>query len=137
MKAYQIIIASLVVVANFAWSQVNINTATVQELTALSGIGEKKAKAIVKYRKTNGQFTSVSDLVNVKGIGEKTVANLGKNIKTSGKTNLDKLTQTKRKKAKPTNSKNKASKKPKTTSNKKKKADEKKTNTQKKAKTSN
>lgn len=56
---------------------VNINTATVEELTALNGVGEKKAQAIVDYRNGNGYFTSVEELTNVSGIGEKT---LEKNI---------------------------------------------------------
>ena len=55
--------------------RININTATVEELTALSGVGEKKAQAIVDYRNENGYFTSVEELTNVSGIGEKTLAN--------------------------------------------------------------
>ena len=56
---------------------ININTATVEELTALTGIGEVKAKAIVEYRKENGRFSCIEDITNVSGIGEKT---LEKNI---------------------------------------------------------
>lgn len=52
---------------------VNINTATVEELTALSGIGEVKAQAIVDYRDENGWFSSPEELTNVSGIGEKTL----------------------------------------------------------------
>ncbi|OEY91728.1 ComEA family DNA-binding protein [Acinetobacter qingfengensis] len=52
---------------------VNINTATVQELSAkLSDIGTKKARAIVQYRQQYGAFKRIEDLQNVKGIGEKT-----------------------------------------------------------------
>ena len=52
---------------------ININTATIAELTRLSGIGEVKAQAIVDYREQNGQFKSVDELINVPGIGEKTL----------------------------------------------------------------
>jgi competence protein ComEA len=55
---------------------VNINTASVDELSSLKGIGQVKAEAIIKYRDANGKFKSVSELANVKGIGEKTVAKL-------------------------------------------------------------
>ncbi|MFC3121926.1 ComEA family DNA-binding protein [Agaribacter flavus] len=50
---------------------VNINTAEVSVLSSLPGIGQKKAQAIVDYRKLNGKFRSKEELVNVKGIGEK------------------------------------------------------------------
>ena len=49
---------------------VNINTATVEELQALPGIGETLAERIVAYRTTYGAFESVGALVNVEGIGE-------------------------------------------------------------------
>lgn len=48
---------------------IQINSATLEELTALKGIGEAKAKAIIQYRTTNGKFNSVDDLIKVKGIG--------------------------------------------------------------------
>lgn len=50
---------------------ININSASAEELTLLSGIGETKANAIVEYRNTHGKFKSVNDLAKVKGIGEK------------------------------------------------------------------
>jgi len=52
---------------------VNINTASVDELSSLKGIGQVKAEAIIKYREANGEFKNVSEIVNVKGIGEKTM----------------------------------------------------------------
>ena len=53
---------------------VNINTAQEAELaTLLSGVGLKKAQAIVKYRDENGPFQRVEDLAQVKGIGDSLV----------------------------------------------------------------
>lgn len=49
----------------------NINTATVEELTSLPNIGPSRAAAIVDYREREGLFDSVDDLMNVGGIGEK------------------------------------------------------------------
>jgi len=50
---------------------VNLNNSTVDQLITLKGIGEKKAHAILAYRKQVGSFKSVQDLTKVKGIGEK------------------------------------------------------------------
>ena len=51
--------------------KVNINTATVEELKTLKGVGEKKAEAIIEYRKKNGSFKTKEDLMKVRGIGKK------------------------------------------------------------------
>lgn len=54
--------------------RVSINSASAEILAdALVGVGEKKAKAIVSYRKKNGKFKSVADLALVKGIGAATI----------------------------------------------------------------
>lgn len=47
---------------------VNINTATKEELMNLTGVGEKKAIAIIEYRTNYGFFNSIEELTNVKGI---------------------------------------------------------------------
>jgi competence protein ComEA len=54
--------------------KININTATAEQIaSAMTGIGESKAKAIVEYRTTHGNFESIESLQNVDGIGAKTV----------------------------------------------------------------
>lgn len=62
--------APLVVAAEPA-HPIDINTASVAELTALPGIGESKAKKIVEYRAAD-PFKTVEDLKKVQGIGDKT-----------------------------------------------------------------
>jgi len=58
---------------------VDINSADVQSLANLKGIGPSKAQAIVDYRNKNGVFKSVNDLTSVKGISDKFLAKLQKN----------------------------------------------------------
>lgn len=48
--------------------KVNINTAGVEELTTLDGIGEKRAEDIISYREQAGGFKSIEELMNIKGI---------------------------------------------------------------------
>ncbi len=52
--------------------QVNINTASAEELTQLKGIGTKYAERIVQYREEHGPFSSAEDMTKVPGIGPKT-----------------------------------------------------------------
>ena len=52
-------------------AKININKATVEELTDLQKIGVKTAERIVAYRQAHGPFDTVADLKNVKGIGDK------------------------------------------------------------------
>jgi competence protein ComEA len=64
-------------------TQVDLNTATIEQLVTLPGVGKKKAVAIIEYRTKNGKFKSVEDLVNVKGVGKKMLAKLKGQVKTS------------------------------------------------------
>jgi len=61
-------------------SLVSINTATKEELMTLSGIGESKADAIIKYREENGKFLDITDIMNVSGIGESAFEKIKDNI---------------------------------------------------------
>lgn len=50
-------------------SKININSAGLEELMTLNGVGQSKAEAIIEYRKKN-RFNTIDDLKNVSGIGE-------------------------------------------------------------------
>ena len=53
---------------------VDVNTATAEELAAaMTGVGPKKARAIVAYREENGPFAAIEDLMKVRGIGNATL----------------------------------------------------------------
>jgi competence protein ComEA len=55
---------------------VNVNTASVEELQVLPGIGESRARAIVERRRTKGAFESVEQLAEIRGIGPAMVERL-------------------------------------------------------------
>jgi len=57
-------------------SLTNINTATVEDLDKLPGVGPSMAQRILDYRTKNGPFSSVDELDNVEGIGPKKLENL-------------------------------------------------------------
>ncbi|MEA3521893.1 MAG: helix-hairpin-helix domain-containing protein [Campylobacterota bacterium] len=59
---------------------VNINKATKAELMSIKGIGDKKATAIIDYRKKHGKFKNINDLTQVKGLGDKSVRKISKEI---------------------------------------------------------
>ena len=56
--------------------KVNLNSADIELLKTLPGIGDVRAQAIVSHRETNGDFTSVDGLLDVNGIGTGTVENI-------------------------------------------------------------
>jgi len=72
-------VAALFIVAQLpaqAADKVDVNTATVEQLQQVKGIGAKTAAAIVAYRKAHGPFASLDDLTGVKGIGKKKLEKL-------------------------------------------------------------
>ena len=59
---------------------VNINTANVEELQKISGIGLSTAQKIVQYRKEHGKFTEIEEIKNVTGVGESKFEKIKNNI---------------------------------------------------------
>jgi len=59
---------------------ISINSASKEELQTLSGVGESKALAIIKYREENGPFTSIDEIKNVSGIGDALFEKIKDNI---------------------------------------------------------
>ncbi len=66
-------------------SVVDVNRASVEELQALPGIGEARARAIVERRQTQGAFTSVEELREIRGIGDAMVERLRPHVKVDGR----------------------------------------------------
>ncbi len=60
---------------------ININTADIEELDTLEGIGAKTAEAIISYREQNGAFKTVNELCEVSGIGTSTLDKIKEYIK--------------------------------------------------------
>lgn len=69
-----LVLAGLVAFPVFA--ALNINTATQSELEVVKGLGPAKAKAIITYRETHGNFKHLDELDNVKGFGKASVEKL-------------------------------------------------------------
>ena len=83
---FLMVAASCLLWVGVALAQVNINTATREQLDGLKGIGPTKAQAIVDYRRKNGPFKSVDELENVPGIGPGTLKDLRRDVVVSGST---------------------------------------------------
>ncbi|WP_088742595.1 ComEA family DNA-binding protein [Cobetia sp. QF-1] len=85
------VLGTLVVAGLMAFSslsqaaELNINTANLEQLVQLKGIGDKKAAAIVAWREANGPFTTVEQLADVKGISTNTLQRMDTTL-TLGKT---------------------------------------------------
>lgn len=80
MKKLALTLLLILFFATAALAKVNINTASVDELIALNGIGKVKAEAIVAYRTANGPFKTVDDLTKVKGLGGKNLEKIKNDI---------------------------------------------------------
>jgi competence protein ComEA len=65
-------------------AQLDINTASPEQLDGLKGIGPTKAQAIVDYRRQHGPFKSIDELQNVPGIGPATLKEIRKDVTVSG-----------------------------------------------------
>lgn len=57
-------------------TKININTATIEELDTLPGVGEATANKILNHRKENGKFENIEEIKNVNGIGDKKFENI-------------------------------------------------------------
>ncbi len=96
MVLKKIVLLFLSVVYMFA---INLQTASKSELMSIKGIGEKRAEAIMRYRRTH-RIRKADDLLGVKGIGENIIENIKRGVK-----NKTKPTTTKAKKRRKTSSK--------------------------------
>lgn len=80
MKKLLLVLVSALAFSISAWAAVDLNKASQAELETVKGIGPAKAKAIIDYRKKNGNFKSVDELDKVPGFGKKTVDSVKKEI---------------------------------------------------------
>lgn len=85
--AATLLVASPAFAAPTLEGQVNLNTATVEQLELLPGIGPAMAKKIVDYR-ANKPFQETNQIVRIKGIGPKTFAKLKQYLVLKGETTL-------------------------------------------------
>jgi competence protein ComEA len=67
---------------------VNVNSASSEQLQLLPSVGPALAGRILEFREANGPFASVEELVAVKGIGEKSLDRLRPYVTTKGETTL-------------------------------------------------
>ncbi len=97
------IVALLALCGTFLFAEINLQTASKEELMGVKGIGEKKAEQIMEYRKTN-KISSPEDLKNIKGFGDNIVGNVNEaNTAVSKESLTKKVEETKAEKTKELN----------------------------------
>jgi len=74
----------MLLLSSYLFGAINVQTASKSELMSISGVGEKKADAIIKYRKKH-RLKSADDLLKVPGIGKNIVHNIKKDVKNKKK----------------------------------------------------
>ena len=120
----------MLLLGSYLFGAMNVQTASKAELMSISGIGEKKADAIIKYRKKH-RLKSADDLLKVPGIGKNIVKNVKKGVKNKQSKSGAKKSSQKKKNMKKKGSQKKEMKKKKS-QKKKKKSSEKKNKKKKK-----
>lgn len=104
------ILAIMALFVSLVFGAVDLNTASKQELMGISGIGEKKADAIIEYR-SKTPFKSIDDLKNVKGFGGKLFDKVKNEVSVNGTKATEAKKSTEAKESKAKDSKAKDSKK--------------------------
>jgi len=85
----------MVLLSGYLFGAINVQTASKAELMSISGIGEKKADAIIKYRKKH-KLKSTDDLLKVPGIGKGIVKNVKGNVKSKKNSAKQKMQKNKK-----------------------------------------
>jgi competence protein ComEA len=85
MKKWLIALLGAFALSGMALAAVDINTASLEQLEAVNGLGPAKAKAIIEYRSKNGPFKTAEDLKKVPGIKDGVFNHIKGDIAVGGK----------------------------------------------------